>query len=237
MQRRVTGHLCENLRMDSRGRILQNIKLALKSKSHVSNDAANFDETIRAQLAAQTPKSDEGLLDQFKSELEMVSGEMMSAETIQEAASHIKRILEETKVSTISISSSELVEKVVAHSQNISIVKAETLEQDRASTLAQISTSIVDIEYAIADSATLVVPFNKIKSTFPHFLPDCVIALVHREQIIANHFELFEKMDNNSIKNMLLITGPSRTADIEKILILGAHGPRRLIVIVIHEKQ
>jgi len=32
-----------------------------------------------------------------------------------------------------------------------------------------------------------------------------------------------------------MITGPSRTADIEKILILGAHGPKRLVVLIVME--
>jgi len=95
---------------------------------------------------------------------------------------------------------------------------------------------VVDVDYAIADSATLVVSFDKINSTLPLFLPDCVIALVRKEQLIANHFELFKKIKTDWAKNMLLITGPSRTADIEKILILGAHGPRRLVVIFIDEK-
>ena len=36
-------------------------------------------------------------------------------------------------------------------------------------------------------------------------------------------------------RNVMLVTGPSRSADIEQTLILGAHGPRRLHVIVVGE--
>jgi len=81
-----------------------------------------------------------------------------------------------------------------------------------------------------------VVRFDRLDSTLPHFLPDVIIAFVYKDQLLANHFELFDKIDPDAAKNMTLITGPSRTADIEKILILGAHGPRRLVVIFIDQR-
>ena len=39
----------------------------------------------------------------------------------------------------------------------------------------------------------------------------------------------------NEAPCLCLITGSSRTADIEKILVMGAHGPRRLIVILVRD--
>jgi L-lactate dehydrogenase complex protein LldG len=128
--------------------------------------------------------------------------------------------------------------RIASHlSKNIIVTAPEQIESNKkASNLARISTAVVDVDYAIADSATLVISFDKINSTLPLFLPDCVIALVRNKQLIANHFELFKKIKADWAKNMLLITGPSRTADIEKLLILGAHGPRRLVVIFIDEK-
>ena len=40
-------------------------------------------------------------------------------------------------------------------------------------------------------------------------------------------------LSKDSRGEIVLITGPSRTADIEKILILGVHGPKRLVVLVV----
>lgn len=221
--------------MNSREKILQNIKSALQTPSQLPDAPDNLDDTIREKLAAQTPDSLCGLVEQFKQELEIVAGEFQQAASEQEAALHIAKILAEQNETQISCAGSGLAVRLASQLEHITIVQPQDINENKIEILARINTSVVDVEYAIADSATLVIPFNKTNSTLPHFLPDTVIALVRKEQLIANQFELFDKLDNESAKNMLMVTGPSRTADIEKILILGAHGPRRLIVIVIDE--
>ncbi|MBQ8285141.1 MAG: LUD domain-containing protein, partial [Thermoguttaceae bacterium] len=57
-----------------------------------------------------------------------------------------------------------------------------------------------------------------------------------REHLPAAFPEIEAKMRNPEQRGEIaLITGPSRTADIEKILVLGVHGPRRLIVFIIED--
>ncbi len=66
-------------------------------------------------------------------------------------------------------------------------------------------------------------------------LPPVHVALVPRQKILTGLDELLTEVplpaDRSS--SMLLITGPSRTADIEQILVRGVHGPGEIHVIVV----
>ncbi len=63
-------------------------------------------------------------------------------------------------------------------------------------------------------------------------LPPTHLVIARREQIVpdlATAMDLLRKRYNKRWPSALsVITGPSRTADIEKILVMGAHGPKRL---------
>jgi len=66
-------------------------------------------------------------------------------------------------------------------------------------------------------------------------LPPAHIALVPRERILTGLDELFTVLPNpaEQTSSMVLITGPSRTADIEQILVRGVHGPGEITVVVV----
>ena len=70
--------------------------------------------------------------------------------------------------------------------------------------------------------ASIVAPVHIVVATISQLVPDIDAALARAQEravVAQNSF-------------LCLITGSSRTADIEKILVMGAHGPRRLIVIL-----
>jgi len=66
-------------------------------------------------------------------------------------------------------------------------------------------------------------------------LPPHHVVLARREQLVADlpaAFELLQKNYADNYPSMIsFITGPSRTGDIERILVLGAHGPKKLTVL------
>ncbi len=71
-----------------------------------------------------------------------------------------------------------------------------------------------------------------------NFLPDNHIVVVDAEDVAADFESVFARLRARFPSRQLprvvnMITGPSRSADIEQTLILGAHGPRRLHVILV----
>jgi L-lactate dehydrogenase complex protein LldG len=91
---------------------------------------------------------------------------------------------------------------------------------------------------AVAETGTLVLISGAQNPTTLNFLPDVHIVVVSASDV-ASDFEavmarLREHFSAGAMPRAVnLITGPSRSADIEQTLILGAHGPRKLHVIVV----
>ncbi|MFB3917420.1 MAG: lactate utilization protein C [Terriglobales bacterium] len=65
-------------------------------------------------------------------------------------------------------------------------------------------------------------------------VPPCHIVLAHVEQLVPDLESALARLEEAASRSSYagLITGSSRTADIEKLLVLGAHGPRRLVVVL-----
>ena len=66
-------------------------------------------------------------------------------------------------------------------------------------------------------------------------LPPVHIAVVPRDRILTGLDELLTRLPQpaEQTSSMVLITGPSRTADIEQILVRGVHGPGEIHVVVV----
>ena len=94
---------------------------------------------------------------------------------------------------------------------------------------------ITGADYALADTGTLVLFSSPQESRMISLLPPLHLAVIRLEQILTGLDELFslEPLPGNRSSSMVLITGPSRTADIEQILVRGVHGPGQIHVVVV----
>jgi L-lactate dehydrogenase complex protein LldG len=90
-------------------------------------------------------------------------------------------------------------------------------------------------DYALADTGTLVMISSMEEARMISLLPPAHIAVVPRDRILGGLDELFTRIRKPAdlTSSMVLITGPSRTGDIEQILVRGVHGPGEIHVVVI----
>ena len=87
----------------------------------------------------------------------------------------------------------------------------------------------------IAATGTLVVHPTPAEPRLMSLVPPLHIALLNASQIYDNLYQAQQDWHKPMPSNLLLISGPSKTADIEQVLAYGAHGPKDLIVLIVED--
>jgi L-lactate dehydrogenase complex protein LldG len=90
---------------------------------------------------------------------------------------------------------------------------------------------------AAAETGTLFLASGANNPTSLNFLPEFHLVLVKTSDIVGSYEEAWDRLRATYVERTLprtvnLIGGPSRTADIEQTIVRGAHGPRRLYVLI-----
>ena len=89
---------------------------------------------------------------------------------------------------------------------------------------------------AIAETGTLMLPSAPERPTTLNLLAEAAIVVLRAERVVGAYEEAWDLLRaelGGMPRNVMLVTGPSRSADIEQTLELGAHGPRRLHVVLV----
>lgn len=100
---------------------------------------------------------------------------------------------------------------------------------------AQVDVGITGADYALADTGTFVMLSSSDEARLISLLPPAHIAIFPRNRLLSGLDELLQRAPRPSdlTSAMVLITGPSRTADIEQILVRGVHGPGEVHAIIV----
>ena len=101
---------------------------------------------------------------------------------------------------------------------------------------------ITGVDFALAESGSLVLTSDTEGSQLASLAPPVHIALYRRRQLVAYLEQVLEALplgqnpgDPDAGRSVVLVTGPSRTADIEQILVRGVHGPRDVHAILVED--
>jgi len=215
--------------MSSRDNILQRIR----------NETSTMEQPERPpapEVWPRTNPSTDELVERFTGEIEAVQGEVVRCGSMEDARGKLAALLDENDWQTIGA-----VDRPVCR-ELLSGLPEERVAWERENPdpkqMAQLPAGMVTAGKLLADTGSCLVscdtPGQRLMCYLP---PNCIVAA--RVEQLAEHLPAaWDEIragaaEPNRRGEFVIITGPSRTADIEKILILGVHGPKRLMVLLI----
>lgn len=173
----------------------------------------------------------EARIESMRSRLEALAGQTRRASSPQEARAMVAEAIEGKRA--VASNSPFLAECGIASLPGVRSGITDSGELRELCASADIG--ITSADYALADTGTLVMLSGPGEARMISLLPPAHIAVVPRSRILTGLDELFSLLPApaEQTSSMVLITGPSRTADIEQILVRGVHGPGRITVIIV----
>jgi L-lactate dehydrogenase complex protein LldG len=164
----------------------------------------------------------------FKENLEKINGFVHLYETEEELFSGLKEFLSSVKKENIFCNEDEISSRLNAI--GIQFQQSSEFSKD-------IEFGITGCEFLIAHTGSVMVSSAQKGGRQMFVYPPVHIVIANKNQLVGYLEEAYlgisEKYKDILPSHIALITGPSRTADIEKTLVLGAHGPRELRVFLI----
>jgi L-lactate dehydrogenase complex protein LldG len=217
-------------------KMIASVRSALERKPRA---APNHTEAPHQIVPVATGARRAELSSQFARELERVGGHFMGVLTPAEACDQIVALTRELNVKSAALGESVVLDlepaaRALAQT-GLTLIRLRKTnnDSDRAAArerIANCGLGIVEAHYAIASTGSFAVLGTPGRPNSLTLLPPINLILVDADRILPDLAAAIAALGPEAIAThrLALITGPSRTADIEKMIVLGVHGPKQL---------
>lgn len=215
--------------LDARTEIFARIRAALRTS--VASGPAYAAAIELSRLATADVASTESLAARFARELEAVGGEtvIVSETGIDALARTVADRVARLGYHAIAVQGEIFAMHAASRIPATQLIDISGISVDR---LEKADCAIIAAESLIADSGSAVVRLATYEERLLPYLPPVCIIVGQSAQLTARLDDAALLAGDDERGERVIITGPSRTADIEKTVVLGAHGPGSLTVII-----
>lgn len=224
-------------------KLIANLRDALERPHAPAHRDGNGTETSGVLPMAEAAHRVE-LVSGFARELEALSGHFLGTLTPDELEAKIAEVAKSLQVKTAAVGDAVVNDPAriggALKRVGIDVTRIEAAANGEArdatrQRLAQCDLAVVEAHYAIASTGTLVMVATPARPSSLTLLPPVNIVIVDSTRMMPDLAAALAALGADAIARhrVALVTGPSRTADIEKRIVLGVHGPRALYVAIV----
>ena len=217
---------------------------------------ANGESSIRdraAEIQREASDNADALMSQLQEAASQAGWSVERAASPAEAADHIRRVVQDLKARSIVRSAHDVLDALALDEQmaragvsmTLAAIGDTATEDQRQEQRASIRESCISadvgltgVDHAIAETGSVVLLPRRGVSRLVSLLPPVHVAVVRRGEVLPGLDELFALQRLDHIEGGLgsylnIITGPSRSADIEYTLVTGVHGPGEVHMVLL----
>ena len=212
---------------DARHNIFQRIR---KANQHVPQVGSSeiIKERIQQHPCGPQPQWREDLLTRFTRKVAQASASYAPVKSEQDITDAVASYITEQSLD----------EKLVTTSTPLlnGLVWPVSMKVESRAAIASDTLVLVEAFAGIAETGSVVMYSSKDTPVSLNFLPDHFLCVVHKNRIVNTLEDVWERVRRSGAslpRAINIITGPSRTADVEQIIQMGAHGPRRVHLLLL----
>lgn len=192
--------------MSSKNEILDNLK------RHISTQYDMPD--IDALIGIQYPDAREKFIEMSKS----VGGDALLVEDSADINEIIKKLYPEAK-------------RIASNIEGITVATFNPDDVSDPRELNGTDLAIIQGEVGVAENGCVWIPQN-VKEKAVYFISEYLVILLDKQKVVHNMHEAYQQIKFNDHGFGVFISGPSKTADIEQALVVGAHGAKGVTVLL-----
>lgn len=191
--------------MSSKESILQKIK---QNQPKELNELPNLEPLKESNL---------DVLEQYKTILKSIGGDFAEVSSYAEIVDFVKENFDTNK-------------RILTTLSELSEIANLDWTSDDPHSLQDAELILVKAHFGVAENSALWVTDEIMGQRVSTFIPQYLAIIVNKKDLVAKMHQAYDRIGNQEYGFGTFIAGPSKTADIEQSLVLGAHGARGLTV-------
>ena len=232
--------------------ILAKIKRALKRDDHLDSPRGVEVSGLNAPdepgpITGRNQHQLEELVKRFELELLRVGGHFYVASAVDSACVYIENLASKRRARSViswsapAIDDIGLAKRLEGAGVEVISDDGSLSDEEFTSKALEADIGITGVDYALADTGTLVLLAGKCRARSASLAPPVHVAILKPEQIVSGLNDLIPFLNTGAQAGLdftsavTFITGPSRTADIELTLVIGVHGPQELHAVLLEQ--